>query len=75
MSSYIILKMDRETKESMFLMRNAAGTKTFKNDISNAWSSPDHRIASDMMTACVNKHNDTDKYQYLIDDIDEIGDW
>ena len=33
MSSYIILKMDRETKESMFLMRNATRTKTFKNDI------------------------------------------
>lgn len=75
MSSYIILKIDNKTKEGFFLMANAVGTKTFKNDISNAWSTDDHRKASDMMTACINKHNDKDNYTYLIDDIDELGDW
>lgn len=75
MSSYIILKQDIESKEGFFLMANAVGTKTFKNDMSNAWSTKDHRIASDMMCKCINKHNDTNKFIYMIDDIDEISDW
>ena len=75
MSSYAIIKTNKETKEITFLMANAAGTKTFKNDIANAWSASDHRKASDMMTKCIAKHKDTDKFTYAIDDIDETGDW
>lgn len=75
MSSYVIIKSNKETEEITFLMANAVGTKTFKSDISNAWSISDHRGASDMMTKCINKHKDTDKFTYAIDDIDETGDW
>jgi len=56
-------------------MANALGTKTFKFEILNAWSDKNHRIASAMMTACIAKHNDTDKFKYFIDDLDETGEW
>ncbi len=56
-------------------MGNAVGTKTFKDDIANAWSDSDHRIASDLMIKCIQKHNDTDKFHYIVDDIDESGDY
>lgn len=75
MSSYAVLKFNKETQECKFLMKNAAGTRTFKNDIANAWTTPDHRKASDMLTKCVEKHKDKDKFTYLIDDLDESGDW
>lgn len=56
-------------------MANAAGTRTFKNDLLNAWSTQDARKASDMMTKCIEKHKDKDIYTYLIDDIDESSEW
>jgi hypothetical protein len=75
MSSFAVLKINRDTKECLFLMANAAGTKTFKNDISNAWTDSDHRVAGNMMARCVDKHNDEDDFKYLIDDLDESGEW
>lgn len=71
MSSYSILKINKETKECLFLMANAVGTRTFRNDFANAWSVSDHRIASDMLTKCKNKHRDGGDFEYMIDDLDE----
>lgn len=75
MSSYTVIKISDETGEVLFLMNNAVATKTFKSDISNAWTRSDHRIASRMMTACIEHHEDLDKYEYLIDDLDESPEW
>jgi hypothetical protein len=75
MSSYSVLKKNKNTGKVTFLMANALGTKTFKDDISNAWTDYDHRIASDMMLACSLKHRDTDKFIYFVDDLDESPEW
>lgn len=75
MADYAIVKTNRKTCEALFLMANAAGTKTFRNDFKGAWTHKDHRVASDMLDRCVEKHNDTDTYQYTIDDFSESGDW
>jgi len=75
MSSYTIIKKNKETEKVTFLMANAVGTKTFKDDISNAWSDSDHRIACAMMLHCIDKHNDMDKFTYSIDDVDESPEW
>ena len=75
MADYAVVKINKDTKEALFLMANAAGTKTFKNDFKGAWTHKDHREASNMLDMCVAKHGDTDIYQYMIDDFSEIGDW
>lgn len=75
MPSYSILKINRETEECLFLMANAVGTKTFKNDAINAWSVSDHRLASDMLIKCINKHSDTKDFKYMIDDLDESAEY
>ena len=75
MPSYAVIKTNKATKESFFLMANAVGTKTFKNDFKVAWVSGDHRESSNMLDRCVTKHNDRDKFDYTIDDLDEVGDW
>lgn len=75
MSSYTIIKKNKKSGKIAFLMANAVGTKTFKDDISNAWSDSDHRVASAMMIRCIDKHNDTDKFTYSIDDVDESPEW
>ena len=56
-------------------MNNAAGTKTFKPNFKKAWTDKDHRVASAMLDKCVEKHQDTDIYRYIIDDLSETGDW
>jgi hypothetical protein len=75
MADYAVLKINKETKEALFLMANAAGTKTFKNDFRDAWTNKDHRVASDMLDRCVSRHNDTDEFDYIIDDLSEVGDY
>ena len=75
MSSYAVIKKNKETGEVTFLMANAVGTKTFGTNLSNAWSAKDHRAAASMMTRCILKHEDCDKFDYSIDDFDESGDW
>ena len=75
MSSYTIIKANKETKVISFLMANAVGTKTFGANILNAWVTKDHRIASTMLNKCITKHNDTDRFVYNIDDIDESAEW
>jgi len=75
MSDYAIVKTNRKTGEALFLMANAIGTKTFRDDFKGAWTDKDNRVASDMLDRCVEKHNDTDTYQYAIDDFSEVGDW
>lgn len=75
MPSYAVIKIRPETGDVLFLMNNAIATKTFKPDLSNAWTRSDHREASDMMTACIKHHCDTGEYQYIIDDLDESPEW
>lgn len=75
MSDYAIVKTDKKTGDVLFLMANAVGTKTFRDDFSGAWTDKDHRVASDMLDRCVERHNDTDTYQYAVDDFSECGDW
>lgn len=75
MPSYAILKINKETKECEFLMRDAVATRTFKNELTNAWVNSDHRLASGMLTMCINKHRDCGEYDYIIDDLEEQLEW
>jgi len=75
MSDYAIIKTNKTNKKQFYLMANAAGTKTFKEDFRGAWTHKDHRIASNMLDLCVAKHGDTNEFDYVIDDFSEVGDW
>ena len=75
MADYAVVKTNKESGEVRFLMRNAAGTKTFKAEFQGAWTDKDHRVASNMLDMCVAKHGDTSKFSYSVDDFGEIGDW
>jgi len=75
MPSYAILRINKETKECEFLMRNAVATRTFRNDLINAWTVTDHRIASGMLCMCINKHRNCGDYDYIVDDLEEQLEW
>lgn len=74
-TNYAVLKINKISGEVLFLMNNAMGTKTFRSGFAGAWTHKDHRASSNMLDICVAKYNDTDKFDYIIDDLNESGDW